>query len=404
MKHKPVLLLVAVSLMIVSFGTVQAQGSAPPSVSNNPAARPKSAVAMPTIGQWGVQDGGLKSTITSHTTTPFVHNGDFELGPGAGWGEDSNYFETNILDSTSVPVPPHSGNWIAWLGGEDGERALLYQPNINIVNPTYLRVWYWIGSEDICFQDTGVVAVNAAEIFSWTLCENNNTSGWVPLDLNLSAYDGQAVNLLFQVVTDGQRNSNLFLDDVSLYPIFADVSFQYWAESFVQRLSKAGITGGCGSNPPLYCPEGTVTRAQMAVFLERGIHGSSYSPAAPGTSTGFSDVPVTYWAAPWIKQLAADGITGGCGAGTYCPEGAVTRAQMAVFLLRSKHGAAYTPPAVGASTGFSDVPTTYWAAAWIKQLVAEGITSGCGTSTYCPEAPVTRAQMAVFLVKTFNLP
>ena len=46
----------------------------------------------------------------------------------------------------------------------------------------------------------------------------------------------------------------------------------------------------------------------------------------------------------------------------------------------------------------------YWAAAWIKQLVAEGITSGCGTGTYCLESPVTRAQMSVFLVKTFNLP
>jgi hypothetical protein len=136
----------------------------------------------------------------------------------------------------------------------------------------------------------------------------------------------------------------------------------------------------------------------------RGIHGSSYNPPALGGSTGFNDVPITYWAAAWIKQLAAEGITGGCGSGNYCPEGAVTRAQMAVFLLRSKHDASYAPPAVGGSTGFTDVPTSYWAAAWIKQLVAEGITSGCGSGIYCPESSVTRAQMAVFLVRTFNLP
>jgi hypothetical protein len=77
---------------------------------------------------------------------------------------------------------------------------------------------------------------------------------------------------------------------------------------------------------------------------------------------------------------------------------------MAVFLLRSKHGASYNPPAVGSSTGFSDVPLTHWAAAWIKQLVAEGIAAGCMTGSYCPESPVTRAQMAVFLVRTFDLP
>ena len=142
----------------------------------------------------------------------------------------------------------------------------------------------------------------------------------------------------------------------------------------------------------------------MAVFLERGIHGSSYNPPAVGNSTGFTDVAPNYWAGAWIKQLVTEGITAGCGSGNYCPESPVTRAQMAVFLLRSKYGASYSPPAVGNSTGFTDVDPTHWAGAWIKQLVAEGITAGCGTDTYCPESPVTRAQMAVFLVRTFNLP
>ena len=154
----------------------------------------------------------------------------------------------------------------------------------------------------------------------------------------------------------------------------------------------------------MYCPEATVTRAQMAVFLERGIHGSSYTPPAVGSSTGFGDVPLDYWAAAWIKQLAADGITSGCGGGNYCPEEAVNRAQMAVFLLRAKYGASYNPPAVGTGTGFGDVPANHWAAAWIKQLVNEGITAGCGNANYCPEVLVTRAQMAVFLVRTFSLP
>jgi len=187
-------------------------------------------------------------------------------------------------------------------------------------------------------------------------------------------------------------------------PTFSDVGTQYWAWNFIERLYAAGITGGCAVSPLQYCPEGTVTRAQMAIFLERGIQGSSYNPPAVGSSTGFSDVSTSYWAGAWIKQLAADGITGGCGTGIYCPEGAVTRAQMAVFLLRSKYGSSYSPPAVGSSSGFSDVSTSYWAGAWIKQLVAEGITAGCGAGTYCPESPVTRAQMAVFLVRTFNLP
>ncbi|HMZ06856.1 MAG TPA: S-layer homology domain-containing protein, partial [Anaerolineales bacterium] len=124
---------------------------------------------------------------------------------------------------------------------------------------------------------------------------------------------------------------------------FADVPSSYWAASFIEQLYDAGITGGCSSNPLNYCPESTVTRAQMAVFLLKGIHNSSFTPPAVGESTGFGDVAPDYWAAAWIKQLAAESITGGCGGGNYCPDDAVTRAQMAVFLLKAKHGASYIP-------------------------------------------------------------
>ena len=190
----------------------------------------------------------------------------------------------------------------------------------------------------------------------------------------------------------------------STSPTFGDVPTVHLFYPYIQAVYEAGITAGCTQSPRLYCPDGTVTRAQMAVFLERGIRGSTYAPPPMGSSTGFGDVPATYWAGAWIKQLAADGITSGCGGGRYCPEASVTRAQMAVFLLRSKYGSAYSPPAVGGSTGFGDVLPSYWAAAWIKQLVAEGITAGCGSNNYCPEQAVTRGQMAVFLVRTFNLP
>jgi hypothetical protein len=185
---------------------------------------------------------------------------------------------------------------------------------------------------------------------------------------------------------------------------FVDVTNDYWAADFVEQLYVAGITDGCGSAPLRYCPDAIVSRAQMAVFLLRSLHGSTYTPPALGDGAGFGDVPDDHWAAAWIKQLVTEGITSGCGSGNYCPEQTLTRAQIAVFLLRAKYGSGYAPPVVGAETGIGDVPVDHWAAAWIKQLVAEGITAGCGGGDYCPEAPVTRAQMAVFLVRTFNLP
>jgi S-layer homology domain len=184
---------------------------------------------------------------------------------------------------------------------------------------------------------------------------------------------------------------------------FEDVPSSYWAWGYIEALYAAHVTSGCSTTPLLYCPLGVVARDQMAVFLLRGKYSGGYVPPAVGASTGFIDVPTTHWAAAWIKQLAAEGITGGCGGGNYCPGNPVTRDQMAVFLLKAKHGASYSPPAVVGGTGFLDVPPTHWAAAWIKQLVAEGITAGCGGGNYCPGNPVTRDQMAVFLCRTFGI-
>jgi len=142
----------------------------------------------------------------------------------------------------------------------------------------------------------------------------------------------------------------------------------------------------------------------MAVYLLKGIHGPGYLP--PEGAGIFDDVPDGYWAEDWIEQLSTEGITAGCSVSPplYCPEGNVTRAQMAVFLLKSKYGSGYAPPE-GAGL-FDDVPDGYWAEDWIEQLYNESITAGCSVSPplYCPENPVTRGQMAVFLVKTFGLP
>ena len=204
---------------------------------------------------------------------------------------------------------------------------------------------------------------------------------------------------------DGNNDSSVICDigavEFQPGPVFADVPFTYWAGAYIEILYYNGITGGCSTNPLRYCPENSVSRAQMAVFLLRSKHGSLYTPPA-ATGTVFADVPANYWAAAWIEQLYAEGITGGCGNNNYCPETPISRDQMAVFLLRAEHGAAYTPPA---PTGiFADVPVTHWAAAWIERLAAEHITSGCGGGNFCPAVVVSRAQMAVFLFNVFGAP
>lgn len=126
----------------------------------------------------------------------------------------------------------------------------------------------------------------------------------------------------------------------------------------------------------------------------------------PPTATGtvFGDVPSGSFAAAWIEELFHEGITGGCGGGNYCPGSSVTRQQMAVFLLKSEHGSSYVPPACAGIFGDVACPGTF--ANWIERLYAEQVTGGCSSNPllYCPTANVTRGQMAVFIVKTFRLP
>ena len=197
---------------------------------------------------------------------------------------------------------------------------------------------------------------------------------------------------------NGDGVATVDMGAVELRGPFNDVPPLHWAVSFIERLADSGITAGCGDD--IFCPGRPVTRAQMAVFLERCMHGSNYAPPA-ATGTVFIDVGADDFAASFIEQFHADGITAGCGNDHYCPNADVTRAQVAVFLLRAKHGSGYAPPA--AAGVFDDVGLDHWAAAWIEQLAAEGITAGCGGGNYCPDAQVTRAQMAVFLVRAFGL-
>ena len=122
----------------------------------------------------------------------------------------------------------------------------------------------------------------------------------------------------------------------------------------------------------------------------------------PCTTASFTDVPCSSIFAPWIYALVAEGITTGCGGPKYCPADPVNRQQMAVFLLKTREGGSYTPPPC-TSQDFGDVPCSSNFAPWIYELVHRSITAGCGGGNYCPLNPNTRGQMAVFLTFALGL-
>jgi hypothetical protein len=177
---------------------------------------------------------------------------------------------------------------------------------------------------------------------------------------------------------------------------FTDVSPNDVAAPAIATIAAWGITAGCG--PQIFCPTANVTRAQMAIFIERAL--GTYAPL-PGPQL-FTDVAPGSFGYDFIGDFARRGITSGCTPSAYCPSAGVTRAQMAVFLLRAEHGSSYSPPSA-TGTMFSDVPAKSFTAPWIEQLARESITGGCGNGKFCPNDSVPRGQMAIFLVRTFHL-
>ncbi len=169
--------------------------------------------------------------------------------------------------------------------------------------------------------------------------------------------------------------------------------FQDYVAALVANQITVGVGGGN------YGFSQNIKRQSMAVFILKAKHGICYTP--PPCSGVFLDVPCSSNFAPWIEAMAAEGITGGCGGGNFCPLNPVRRDQMAVFLLKGEHGSTFVPPPC--TGAFADVPCPSTYANWVEQLKAENVTGGCGGSNYCPSNNNTRGQMAVFIVKTFNL-
>ena len=164
----------------------------------------------------------------------------------------------------------------------------------------------------------------------------------------------------------------------------------HWAETSIDWAFTTGVTTACPTGEATEgstCPELPVTRDEMAQFMWR-----SKGRPAPTTTAAFEDVvaDATYGTA--VDWLAEQEITLGCTATNYCPDGTVTRAEMAAFLWRLQDS-----PEGSAPAGFDDVPEDAFYGDAVDWLLAAGITTGCTTSSYCPQGAVTRAEIFTFL-------
>ena len=191
---------------------------------------------------------------------------------------------------------------------------------------------------------------------------------------------------------------------------FTDVSPRHPRLAAIEAGARAGIWTGCDpAHPDAFCPDASLSRADLAAVLGRAL---GLQPVAP--SGRFTDVPADHPEAGWIEAIAAVGVSPGCqplkqgdeadpaGAPTrFCPSAPVTRSQAAVWLARSLNLALIDPE----GERFKDVPTHYWAAAEVEAFDRAGLhLPGCRRGRFCPGWLPSRAQVASLLVEAFRLP
>lgn len=297
-------------------------------------------------------------------------------------------------------------NYGAGFVGNAGIRASIFhgQPASNC-NPAILPA-----SENFSSNGgTGMIGVTIEPGCNWTATSNNPSfitiTGGAAGSGNGSASFSVAQN-------SGVARSGTITVAGQTFTVrqganFADVAQDHIFFTFIGKLSAAGITVGCGQNPqgqPLYCPNGIVSREQMAAFIIRAL--GEFNPPTPA-SQRFADVPPSHIFYAFIDRMAVRGITLGCGQDAqgnpiYCPGNVVSREQMAAFMIRALGD--FNPP-FPSMQRFTDVPSSNIFYAFIEQMAVRGITLGCNAQgpLYCPIDGVSRAQMAAFLVRAFGL-
>lgn len=197
------------------------------------------------------------------------------------------------------------------------------------------------------------------------------------------AIAGAALRRLLPLATGGTGNPARLrssqIESLALSPFTDDAGSVHalaiaWAAS-------AGIVQGVGEGR--FEPGRSVTRGQMATFLF-----NTFDIPSAGPSNRFSDI-AGHPHASSIEAVAAAGITSGFSDGTFRPDQPISRAHMATLLAN-----ALALSSANAGT-FSDVGGVH--AASIESIAEKGITQGCEGDRFCPDAPVSRGQLASFL-------
>ncbi len=185
---------------------------------------------------------------------------------------------------------------------------------------------------------------------------------------------------------------------------YADVPSGYWAGTNIIYLSCRGIVSGTGNH--LFSPAASASRIQFAkmITLARGW------PIISPTTQSYTDVPPSNPLYPFVETARAHGAINGVDAAGCQAVGATYPCFLPNAPITRAQVAIITQQAfdwaVDTSGGphFSDVPPNFFAYAAVETCYHHGVVSGIGGGLFAPNANVTRAQIAAILYRALTNP
>ena len=172
---------------------------------------------------------------------------------------------------------------------------------------------------------------------------------------------------------------------------FSDVSANAWYYTAISSLSDKGILSGTGAGK--FSPTATLTRGQFVTMLAKSTL-SANDLQQYNFSGYFKDVTVSHWANPFVNWAYETRVASGYEDGTFQPDKAVTRQEMAVMVNNLAKSTGKKFPAINQATAFKD---QWQIASWAVQSVslcqqADVINGDGDTGNFRPESPASRTR------------
>ncbi|MCG7343980.1 S-layer homology domain-containing protein [Sporosarcina sp. ACRSL] len=172
---------------------------------------------------------------------------------------------------------------------------------------------------------------------------------------------------------------------------FRDVPTDLDHHDSIMSLAERGIITGYEDGT--FRPDAKLTRAHASKIIAMSLGLNTTNVKDPG----FKDINENQWYYGYVAALANAGYITGFEDGTFRPNAPMTRAQTAKILDLS-----YKLPKAAADNPFTDVSNSAWYVNHVRTLVENKVTKGKTPTTFEPNANVTRAHMASFVVRSEN--